>query len=83
MGKRTKKPPVRPEVRKDWLNRYEKDGESPPQIAKSDGYDVRTVRKQLQEAQREREIREGRLTVLRKAIEGHQNHWRSQDNGGV
>lgn len=71
MGKRIKKPPVRPEVRSDWLKRYEKDGESPPKIAKSDGYDVRTVRKQLQDAQREREIRESRLMVLRNALEKH------------
>lgn len=72
MGKRIKKPPVRPEVRREWLRRYEIEGESPPQIATEDGYDARTVRKQIQEAQREREIREGRLTVLRSAIEGHQ-----------
>ncbi|MBW2342083.1 MAG: hypothetical protein JRF50_17365 [Deltaproteobacteria bacterium] len=71
MGKRVRKPPVKPEVRRKWLKRYEEEGESPPQIADKDGFDVRTVRKQIQEAQRDREIREGRLMVLRNAIEEH------------
>jgi hypothetical protein len=66
-----KKPPVRPEVARKWLERHEVDGESPPQIAKADGYDVRTVRKQLDLMRREREIREARLQVLRGAVEKH------------
>jgi len=71
MGKRIKKPPVRPEVRREWLRRYDVEGESPPQIAAKDGFDVRTVRKQIEQAQREREIKESRLMVLRNAIESH------------
>lgn len=71
MPRRTKKPPAKPEMRKDWLRRFEENGESPPQIAKADGYDVRTVRKQLEEARQEREGREARATVLRQALEQH------------
>jgi hypothetical protein len=71
MAKRTKKPAVRPELARQWLRRYEEDGESPPQIAKADGYDVRTVRKQLEAMSRERELREARQVVLRQALENH------------
>jgi uncharacterized protein (UPF0335 family) len=71
MAKRVKKPAVRPEVRKQWLKRFEEDGESPPQIAKADGYDVRTVRKQIDVARQEREAREARFAVLRNALELH------------
>ena len=71
MKKRRKKPPVRPEVARKWLERYEEYGESPPQIAQSDGYDVRTVRKQLELMRHEREVREARQVVLRKALEKH------------
>jgi hypothetical protein len=71
MGRHYKKPPVRPEVAKKWLERYEVEGESPPQIAKAEGYDVRTVRKQIDLMRRDREIREARLQVLRGALEQH------------
>jgi len=71
MAKRIKKPAVRPELARQWLRRYEEDGESPPQIAKADGYDVRTVRKQLEKMNRERELREARQVVLRQALESH------------
>ena len=71
MSKRTKKPAVRPELARQWLRRYEEDGESPPKIANSDGYDVRTVRKQLEKMSRERELREARQVVLRQALEKH------------
>jgi uncharacterized protein (UPF0335 family) len=71
MVKRVKKPAVRPEIRKQWLKRFEEDGESPPQIAKADGYDVRTVRKQIALARQEREVREARFAVLRNALELH------------
>lgn len=66
-----KKPAVKPEVRRQWLKRFEEDGESPPQIAKADGYDVRTVRKQIDLARQEREAREARFAVLRQALERH------------
>jgi len=71
MGRRSRKPPVKPEVRRAWLKRYEEDGESPPQIAAADSYDVRTVRKQIELARQEREVREARSTVLRNAVESH------------
>jgi len=71
MGRKSRKPPVKPEVRRAWLRRYEEDGESPPQIAVADSFDVRTVRKQIELARQEREIREARSTVLRNAVESH------------
>ena len=71
MARRIKKPAVRPELRRQWLRRYEEDGESPPEIAKADGYDVRTVRKQIEVERQERERREARSTVLRQALEKH------------
>jgi uncharacterized protein (UPF0335 family) len=71
MAKRIKKPLVKPETRKLWLKRFEEDGESAPQIAKADGYDVRTVRKQIDLARQEREAREARFAVLRSALERH------------
>lgn len=71
MERRTRKPPVKPEVRREWLRRYEEDGESPPGIAKSNGFDVRTVRRQIELAREEREVREARSHVLRNALESH------------
>ncbi|MHB8105117.1 MAG: hypothetical protein ACYDG5_06215 [Dehalococcoidales bacterium] len=71
MTKRTRKPPIKPEVRRDWLKRNEENGESPPQIAVKDGFDVRTVRKQIDLAKQEREAREARSIVLRNALERH------------
>lgn len=71
MVKRIKKPPIKPEQRRDWLRRHEEDGESPPQIAAKDGFDIRTVRKQIELAKQERESREARTLVLRNALEKH------------
>jgi hypothetical protein len=71
MAKRTRKPPIKPEVRRDWLRRNEEDGESPPQIAAKDKFDIRTVRKQIDLAKQEREAREARSVVLRNALERH------------
>jgi len=68
---RIKKPAVRPDLRRQWLRRHEEDGESPPEIAKADGYDVRTVRKQIDIECQERERREARSIVLREALEKH------------
>jgi hypothetical protein len=70
MAKRIKKPPVTPEQVSDWFARNER-GESPPEIAKNDGYDVRTVRAHLQKVKQERERNEARATVLRNALEHH------------
>jgi hypothetical protein len=71
MSKRTKKPPVTPERRLDWLQRNEENGESPPQIARNDGFDVRTVRRHIQTGKQERESREAKFQVLRNAMEAH------------
>ena len=71
MVERKRKPAVRPELARKWLQRNEEGGESPPQIAQADGYDVRTVRKQLGVMRQEREIREARQAVLRQALEKH------------
>jgi hypothetical protein len=71
MAKRTKKPAIKPEIRRNWLKRNEEEGESPPQIAEKDKYDVRTVRKQIELAKQEREAREARSIVLRDALEKH------------
>jgi hypothetical protein len=68
---RIKKPAVRPELRREWLRRNEADGQSPTEIAKMDGYDVRTVRKQIEIERQERERREARSIVLRQALEKH------------
>ncbi len=65
-----KKPTVKPEQRQEWLRRRQ-DGESPPKIAKKDGYDVRTVRKYLELAGQEKEMNEARASVLRNALERH------------
>ena len=70
MAKRIKKPAVDLEQRQEWLKRYEA-GESPPHIAKSDGFDVRTVRKHIELARQEREVKEARFMVLRNALESH------------
>lgn len=71
MTKPKEKESVGPEIRREWLRRSEEGGETPPAIAKRDGYDVRTVRKALVKAGQEREFREARVLVFRGAIEGH------------
>jgi len=70
MPKRIKRPPVLPEQRWDWLRRSEED-ESVPKIASNDGYDVRTIRRHIELAKQEREVKEARSTVLRNALERH------------
>lgn len=71
MTRRIKKPTVRPDLRREWLRRNEAEGQSPPEIARADGYDVRTVRKQIEIERQEREMREARSIVLREALEKH------------
>jgi len=70
MAKRIKKPPVLPEQRLDWLTRSE-EGESVPKIASNDSYDVRTIRRHIELAKQQREVKEARATVLRNALERH------------
>ena len=68
---RVKKAPIKPEKRQEWLERYESKGESALQIARKDGYDVRTVRKQIEIVKQEQEAGEARSIVLRTALEQH------------
>lgn len=70
MARRTKKPAVSHQVYRVWLERFE-EGESPPQIARSAEYDVRTVRKYIALLQQERELNQARAQVLRNALEQH------------
>jgi hypothetical protein len=71
MTKRTKKPPVKPEKRLEWLHRVEKGGETLTHIAESDDFDLRTVRKHIEIARLERDVQKARSEVLRDALEGH------------
>jgi len=57
-------------IRRDWLRRYE-EGETPVDIAKSAGFDPRTVRKQITLAQEQLELVDARAHVLRTALERH------------
>jgi len=70
MAKRIKKSPVLPEQRLDWLRRSE-EGETVPQIAKNDDYDPRTVRRHIELAKQQREVKDARAMVLRNALERH------------
>lgn len=70
MTAKTEKSRITPEQRLDWLRRYE-DGQSPPSIANKDQVDVRTVRKHIELAKQETEVKEARSMVLRNALERH------------
>jgi hypothetical protein len=71
MPKRIKKQLVTPAMRRDWLKRFEEDGQSMVEIKEIDHYDIRTIRKQIEEARQERESREARSYVVRQALEKH------------
>jgi hypothetical protein len=66
-----KKPPVEVSKRWAWLRLVEEENQTPPGIAKGQGYDVRTVRKAIQWARDEREKREARMIVFRQAQHDH------------
>ena len=70
MRRRGKRPAAPPNTYREWLQRSER-GETPPEIAKADGYDVRTVRRNLELARQEREQREARSVVYSRALEDH------------
>ena len=70
MAGKTRRFKITPEQRLSWLRRYE-DGESPPRIAERDRVDVRTVRKHIELAKQETEVKEARSMVLRSALERH------------
>ncbi len=67
---RGRKPAVNYEKRHEWLDRNRR-GESPPSIANTDGFDVRTVRKNIDLARHEAESGEARTMVYRDALENH------------
>ncbi len=71
MGKQYKKAPVPSEVRKQWLRRHEENGEPLIHIAKTDDYDIRTVKKIIAEELDERTRKEAHTMVVRNAIEHH------------
>lgn len=71
MARPSKRLSVTPEMRRRWLQWHDEDGVSPPKIATKEGYDVRTVRKQLDLARQEKERHETRLIVLRDATQLH------------
>ena len=71
MARPSKQMSVTPEMRRKWLEWHNEDGVSPPKIAEKEGYDIRTVRKQLDTAREEKERRGTRLIVLRDAMQAH------------
>lgn len=54
----------------EWVERY-KNGETPPQIATKDSYDVRTVRKYLKQFEKQAEISQARTMVYHEALQAH------------
>jgi hypothetical protein len=70
MKARKKVPAVEKNRHRDWLKRNE-DGQTPPMIAKADGYDVRTVRRGIKSAREEREKLNARTELLRNALDDH------------
>ena len=71
MDRRKYKRAISIEKARDWLRRVEENDETPPQIAKTDFVDVRTVRKQINRAREERETRESKQAVLKEAMQRH------------
>jgi len=67
---RKKKPPVSEEKAQEWFERRRR-GETPPQIAQKDGFDVRTVRKYLSTLEKREELAQARTTVYREAMRQH------------
>lgn len=66
-----RKPPIEPAKRREWYRHFEDEGQSVAVIAKDAGYDVRTIRRQLDVERQERERKETRHIVLRNAVEKH------------
>jgi hypothetical protein len=69
--KRGRKSQVNPAQAGEWLRRHDELGETASQIARDDGYDVRTVRKKIAEAREQKEGHEARQLVIRSALEKH------------
>src|SRR3989339_33204 len=72
MSRHYKKAIVNPEQAKQWLARYES-GEPLKTIAQIEHFDIRTVKRQVEEAGEARLSREVHESVLRAALEKHFN----------
>lgn len=68
--KRGRKPAVNYDKRHEWLKRH-RHGESPPAIADKDGFDVRTVRSNINIARQEEEMGEAKTIIYRDALQSH------------
>ena len=68
--KRTRRPSVEPEQRRDWFRRFE-EGQPVLKIARDSGYDSRTVKAQIQKEREEQDMREAKTAALRMALQDH------------
>ena len=71
MARRTRKPPIQPETRQNWFERFTRFGESAAEIAAKDEVDIRTVRKHIELARREVELHQAKATTLLNAMQEH------------
>lgn len=65
------RPRVDPDLAREWLSRLEEKDDTPKGIAEETGYDVRTVRKYIEIARRDRNIKQAAAIVWRDAVAGH------------
>jgi len=70
MVKRGRKPRTPPDKGREWLEKVES-GVPVKEISVKEYYDPRTIKKQIKQAQQEREAQQARATVLRSALEKH------------
>jgi hypothetical protein len=71
MPEKPTKSRVSPEVARQWLRRAEELGETAGDISRSDGYDMRTVRRHLEEMKHDRDVRQAKQTVFAQALQKH------------
>jgi len=71
--RRIRKPPIQPEIRQNWFERFARFGESAAEIAVRDKVDIRTVRKHIELARREVELHQAKATTLLNAMQEHNN----------
>ena len=71
MTKRTRKPPVPPELRREWYRRYTEYGESYRKIAIDDLYDQRTVKSHVEKMRHETDQNQARLLFVKDNLEKH------------
>jgi hypothetical protein len=63
---------IYPSKRREWLDLYDS-GQSEAAIAKSAHRDVRTIKRGISQARRERDLRAARVELLKNALKQHQN----------